>query len=145
MMADGGTYYEGSVIRAFVPYGWKAFLGIDSEGKASEKKLHICKGADSELDIFSKVSVTVCFYSEDDFFFSPRGFYDDVADIEPVSIGDKTYTGYTCKSLGYPYTMLERHENGCVFFVMILEKNGDHVISISDSDVSAILESIERA
>ena len=64
--------------------------------------------------------------------------------MEPFSLGEYTWSGYTCTSLGYPYTMLEAKQDGCVFFIMALTKNGDHAISLADADVQMILESLTQ-
>ena len=40
--------------------------------------------------------------------------------------------------------MLEAERDGCIFYVMILMKNGDHEISLDDADVREILKSIEQ-
>lgn len=138
-----GTYFDTGRVRVFVPSGWKAFLGIDSEGRPDAKKLHIFKDATIETDIFIKAGITVCYFSKGEYFYSPKGFYDEVCDIEPKMIGERTFEGYTCKSIGYPYTMLDCFEDGCVIHVMILEKNGDHSISLSDKDVIDVISSIE--
>ena len=38
--------------------------------------------------------------------------------------------------------MLEAKDDGCVFQVMILMKNGEYEISFNDADVRSIIESI---
>ena len=48
--------------------------------------------------------------------------------MDPFVLGEYTWNGYTCTSLGYPYTMLEAKQDGCVFQVMILTKNGEYEI-----------------
>ena len=137
--------YDNGVIRAVVPEGWKAFGGTDSEGKETPKKVLIYKNAEHPLDIFKKTGITVCFFSEKDFYLSPKWFYDNVVDIEPVQMGRYLWTGYTCTSLGYPYTMLEGRENSTVFQLMILMEIGEERISLWDSDVIQIVESICRS
>lgn len=137
-----GQQFDNGIFRVFVPSGWKHFYGIDSDGKASPKKLHVYKDAQTEFDIFSKAGITVCFYGKDEIFFSIRVFYDNVQDIEPFELGGHLWKGYTCTSFGYPYTMLDTTSNGVTFQVMILMKNGEHEISLDDDDVKIILESI---
>jgi len=127
-----------------VPPGWMAFCGIDSEGRTSPKKVHIFKGAKLETDIFTHAGITICFFGREDYYLSPKFFYDDVKDMEPFVLGAYTWNGYTCTSMGYPYTMLEARQDGCVFQVMILMKNGDHEILLSDADVQAILKSLTQ-
>ena len=65
-----------------------------------------------------------------------------MVDLEEFTLGAYMWNGYTCTSLGYPYTMLEATHDGCVFHVMILMKNGEYEISLNDADVRSIIESI---
>lgn len=134
--------FDNGLFRVLVPSGWKVFYGIDSECKITQKKVHICKDAESEIDIFTHASITICFFDTEDYYFSPKFFYDNVVDMKAFELGYYTWHGYTCTSLGYPYTMLEAKHNGCVFQVMILMKNGEYEISLDDADVKMILESL---
>ncbi|MBE6612297.1 MAG: hypothetical protein E7632_07380 [Ruminococcaceae bacterium] len=136
--------FDSGCFRVLVPEGWLAFCGIDSQGRTWPRKVHICKDARIQTDFYTHVSITVCFFGKEDIYISPKMFYDDIADMEPFATGAHTWSGYTCTSLGYPYTMLEAHEDGCVFQVMILMKNGDYVLSLADADVQSILESITQ-
>lgn len=138
-----GQLFCGEFFSVFVPTGWLSFFGIDSDGKESPKKLHIYKGARTELDIFSRAGITVCYYGENEIFISPKAFYDDVCDIAPFETEGCLWKGYTCKSFGYPYTMLEAQWETGAFQVMILMKNGEHSISLEDSDVRMIIESLK--
>lgn len=137
--------FENDLLRVLVPQGWKLFYGIDSECNTSEKKLHIFKEAETEFDIFSRAGITICFYGKEDIFISIKDVYDNVADIEPIRLGEHLWEGYTCTSLGYPYTMLTSKRDGVIFYAMILTRNGEYEISLDDSDVKTILESISQA
>ncbi len=137
-----GQLFENEIFSVFVPTGWMLFYGIDSDGKASPKKLHVYKDAQSEFDIFSKAGITICYYGKDTVFLSPRAFYDDVCDIKPFKSGNRLWNGFTCTSFGYPYTMLDSTNDGVTLQVMILMKNGEHEISLDDADVQEILQSI---
>lgn len=138
-----GHLFDNGILRVFVPEGWLLFYGIDSDGKASPKKVHIYKDAQSELDIFSKAGITICFYGKDQIFLSIRALYENICDLEPFEYGNLLWNGYTCTSFGYPYTMLTANQNEATFQVMILTQNGEHTISLEDGDVQAILKSIE--
>lgn len=135
--------FDSGCFRIVVPTGWMAFLGIDSECRTTQKKVHIFKDAKLETDIFTHAGITICFFDRQDYYVSPKFFYDNVADIEAFTLGAYTWNGYTCTSFGYPYTMLEANHDGCVFQVMILMKNGEHQISLQDPNVRSILASIE--
>ncbi|MBQ8523338.1 MAG: hypothetical protein IJ457_01800 [Clostridia bacterium] len=138
----GIDLFDSGCIRVAVPEGWMAFCGIDSECRTTPKKVHIFKDAKLETDIFTHSGITVCFFDSDDIYVSPKFIYDNVEDMEAFTLGAYTWNGYTCTSLGYPYTMLEATHNGCVFQVMLLMKNGEHEISLYDADVRAVIESI---
>jgi len=137
-----GTFDSG-IVEIAVPDGWMAFCGIDSECRTTPKKVHVFKDAELETDIFTHAGLTVCFYGPEDSWLSPKCFYDNVSDMEPFVLGTYTWRGYTCSSFGYPYTMLETECDGCIFFVMILTKNGGHEVSLQDPDVENILKSLK--
>jgi len=136
------SVFDSGRFRVTVPDGWMAFCGIDSGGKVTPKTVHIYKGISLETEIFTHAGITVCFFDREDYYFSPKCFYDNVKDMEPLPIGDYTWDRYTCTSIGYPYTMLNANKDGRVFQVMILTKNGEHEISLEDADVRLIIESI---
>ena len=138
----GIDLFDSEYFRIIVPAGWMAFFGIDSECRTTQKKVHIFKEAKLETDIFTHAGITICFFNRQDYYLSPKFIYDNVEDMEAFTLGAYTWNGYTCTSLGYPYTMLEAKHNGCVFQVMILMKNGEHEVSLNDADVRSIIESI---
>lgn len=138
-------WFDNGILRVRVPSGWGLFYGIDSDGKVTPKKVHVYKDAKIETDIFTHAGITICFFDRQDSYLSPKFFYDNVVDMEPFILGSYTWDGYTCTSLGYPYTMLEAKHDGCVFQVMILMENGEHKLSLDDADVKAILESLTQA
>jgi len=142
---DVSEWFDNGVLRVQVPSGWKLFHGTDSESRITQKKIHICKDGKLETDIFTHVCITVCFFGKQDYYLSPKFFYDDVADMEAFTLGAYTWNGYTCTSLGYPYTMLDAKRDGCVLQVMILMKNGEQEISLDDADVKMILESLSSS
>lgn len=134
--------YCNEYIQVLVPENWKAFLGIDPEGNATPKKVHIYKDAESEFDIFYKAGITVCYYEDANQYFMIKDLYDEVEDILPFELGNYCWSGYRCKSLGYPYIMLETNEKTDRILVMILTENGKNKISFLDSDVQMIMKSI---
>jgi hypothetical protein len=136
--------FDSGYFRIVVPEAWLAFCGIDSECRTTQKKVHIFKEAKLETDIFTHAGLTICFFGKEDYYLSPKFFYDNVVDMEPFTLGAYTWNGYTCTSFGYPYTMLEAKHDGCVFQVMILTKNGEYEISLTDADVQTILTSLTQ-
>lgn len=108
-------WFDNGILRVLVPSGWELFYGIDSECRKTQKKVHIYKDAKRETDIFTHAGITICFFDRQDYYLSPKFIYDNVADMEAFTLGAYTWNGYTCSSLGYPYTMLEAKRDGCVF------------------------------
>lgn len=133
--------FKNAFLRVLVPNGWLPFHGIDSDGKETQKKLHIYKDAAVETDIFTKAGITVCHYGKDQIYLSPKAFYDDARDLEPFDCG-RRWEGYTCSSFGYPYIMLTSYEGEVTLQVMILTENGENKICLTDPDVTLILESL---
>ncbi|MGN1198667.1 MAG: hypothetical protein ACI4TA_13865 [Acetatifactor sp.] len=134
--------FNNEFLQVIVPENWKVFLGIDAEGKTTQKKLHIYKNAESELDIFHKAGITICYYEDAGQYLLIKDLYDDVIDILPFELGNYCWSGYTCRSFGYPYIMLESSEKTDRILLMILTENGENKISFSDSDVQEIIKSI---
>ena len=134
--------FSNEFLQVIVPDNWKAFLGIDAEGKTTQKKLHIYKNAESELDIFHKVGITICYYEDAGQYLLIKDLYDDINDIPSFELGNYCWSGYTCRSFGYPYIMLESSEKTDRILLMILTENGENKISFSDSDVQEIIKSI---
>ena len=134
--------FRNEFLQVIVPDNWKAFLGIDAEGKTTQKKLHIYKNAESELDIFHKAGITICYYEDAGQYLLIKDLYDDINDIPSFELGNYCWSGYTCRSFGYPYIMLESSEKTDRVLLMILTENGENKISFSDSDVQEIIKSI---
>ena len=137
-----GEIFDNGTVAVFVPDGWRAFQGTDSDENINPRRLYVYKNVDHELDIFARVGITLCFYGKGMIYLSGKNFYSDVRDITPFTLGKYDWNGYTCTSLGYPYTVLETEKDGHHIQVMILEKNGEYSISPEDEDVRAIIESI---
>ena len=134
--------FSNEFLQVAVPENWKSFLGIDAEGKVTPKKLHVYKNAKCEMDIFHKAGITICYYEDAGQYFLIKALYDEGEDISPFEMGNYCWSGFTCKSFGYPYIMLETSESTDRVLVMILTENGENKISFSDNDVQIILKSI---
>ncbi|MBQ8696498.1 MAG: hypothetical protein IJ519_02155 [Clostridia bacterium] len=130
-------------LRLTVPDGWRAYYGIDSDGKITPKKIHVYKGSENVSDVYSKVGITVCVFPKEEIYLSAKGFYLEVTDIEAVSIGAHLYEGYTCTSCGYPYTMLVSKNEEYTLQIMVLMKNGKESLSLYDNETLSVISSIE--
>lgn len=142
----GETFGDGN-ISALVPDGWMGFHGTDYFEEYEEgydpNVIQIAKGAKSEWDLLSTPYVMISYFGPDNPMMEPmKELYEESADIEPVTIGDYTWSGFTGKSIDTPIAILWTGEEGSdQIQVMICLENGDK-ISLEDADVQAIIASI---
>lgn len=143
-----GETFDGGNISALVPDGWMGFHGVDFFEEYEEgydpNVIQIAKGAKSERDQFSTPYVMISYYGPDNPMFEPsKDYYDEGADLEPITLGDYTWKGFTAKSLDTPIAMLWTGEQGSgQILVTLCLENGDK-ISLEDADVQAIIASIQ--
>ena len=135
--------FKNSLLSLSVPDGWKVFDTTDIDGNKTDKKIFVYKNAEDPLHIFSRAGITLCYFSKRDIYLSPKRFYENVEDIAPLELGNYLWEGYTCTSVGYPYTMLEAHKDGTVLQLMMLMENNGERISLSDPDVREMIGSIK--
>ena len=85
----------------------------------------------------------ISYFSPDNPMYEPsKDYYDEGADLEPITLGDYTWKGFTAKSLDTPIAMLWTGEYGeGQIQLMICLENGEK-ISLDDVDVQAIIASI---
>ena len=143
----GETYNAGNV-SAFVPNGWKAFpvtdAFADDPSTIDPDGMRICKGGETEMDIFSKPYLQITYYGEDVTFFAPtKDFYDNAVDLTPFTLGELTWNGYTADSMGYPIAVIWAEKGDIQYQVNCFLGASDGTISLDDADVKAILESIK--
>lgn len=143
-----GDVYDAGKVSAIVPDGWKAFgmtdLYADDATTMDETKIRIAKGAETEMDLYSKPFIEIDYYTPDIDMMTPeKDFYDNAKDIKAVKIGDRTWNGITGTSLDAPLTVLWTGKAGADQFQVTLwtEMDGSK-ISLDDADVQSIIESI---
>ena len=142
-----GIPKDTGIIKVLVPDGWKAFdvkdMWAEEENALDPKQLQIYKGAETETDMFGKCGMNINYYPPGTTFVSAKSFYDDVKDIDSFEKAGYSWSGYTCSSAGYEYTILEGNKGEEDLQVSIITKAGDNTMSIDDEDVQSILDSIE--
>lgn len=143
-----GETFDGGNISALVPEGWMGFHGTDYFDEYEEgydpNLIQIAKGAESDWDLFTTPYVMISYFGSDNPMMEPmKDLYEETADIEPVTIGDYTWKGFTGKSIGTPIAILwTGEEESDQIQVTICLENGDK-ISLEDADVQAIIASIK--
>ena len=118
-----GETFDGGNISALVPDGWMGFHGMDY------------------FDEYEEGMMT--YFSPDNPMYEPsKDYYEEGADLEPITLGSYTWKGFTAKSLDTPIAILWTGEEGeGQIQLMICLENGDK-ISLDDADVQAIIASI---
>ncbi len=146
-----GETYDGGNLTVLVPEGWMAFNGVDFFDEYEEgydpNVVRIAKNAESEWDLFSKPYIEVEYYGPDASMVEPyRDAYEDPEDLEPLSLGDYTWQGFTGKSLmEQPMAVLWTEKGEHQFQATLYLESGDSKISLEDAEVLAILESVAPA
>ena len=139
-----GETYDAGNVSALVPTGWKAFPVSDLfdsyDGEYDPTALQICKGGDSEWDLFSKPYVQINYYPDNTMYTDMKDFYDDTADLEPIQAGGYTWNGFTGTSLDTPIAVI--WTTGDVQLQVTMSLGEDDPITPTDADVLAILGSI---
>lgn len=144
----GETYDAGSV-SALVPEGWKAFPVVDAfsdeENATVPDKLNVCKGGETDLDLFSHPYIQITYFDPGtDMMNLSSSWYDDPVELDPITTGDKTWNGFSAASLGSKLTVLWTGEiGGDQFQVTLWTETDNGTISLEDADVQAILSSIQ--
>lgn len=123
------------------------FHGVDLFDEYEEgydpNVIQIYKGAKSEWDQFSTPYVMISYYGPDNPMFEPsKDFYEEGADLEPVTLGDYTWKGFTAKSLDTPIAILWTGEEGSDQLQLTICLENGSKISLEDADVQAIIASI---
>ncbi|WP_276875069.1 hypothetical protein [Levyella massiliensis] len=125
--------YQTKLLSVEVPKGWKF---VDQPNKADSA--YIYKG---EKEAMESPAVVITYCDPDTQMLSPRAAYQNTKDIDPVTIGDYTWEGFTAESFDYPITVLLLKEPHQLQVVLFKEVEGQK-INLEDDDVQTIIRSI---
>jgi len=144
-----GEYFDAGEVKALVPKDWKAFPMADvfaeEEGATEPDVIQIGKGAKEELDLYSVPYLYIVYSNPDVTLVAPDStWYDDPVDLEPMTIGNFTWTAFSCTSFGVPMTILfAEGSNNQQYQVTVYTDQSEGQISLEDADVQAIIASIQ--
>lgn len=151
----GGGAAETYDVGAFtisVPSGWTVFPQTDIFGETNEdgtepidpESILLAKGANDEFDAYSKPSVRIYYYSPDTIVMDSKDFYDDVQELEGVTVNGVECEAFSGDSLGYVYQLISYVTDDAQYEISILISNDGKETGITweDADVKAIMESI---
>ncbi len=144
--------YDTGVFTVSVPSGWTAFPQTDIFGEKDEQgnypidpeTIFIAKGASSEMDAYGKANIRIYWYSPETTVMEFRSIYDDVTDLEGVTINGIACTGFRGTSLGYTYEILHYVTDNAQFDLNILVAvDGKETgVTWEDPDIKTIMESL---
>ena len=143
-------FFSAENVKAVVPEGWMAFtiadVFSDVEGAKDPDVIQICKGAESDFDLFTNPYVQINYYGPDVEFFAPgKDWYTDTEDIKPFKAGNHEWEGFTGYSDEYLFAILWCIE-GDIEYQATMWLNGENIsINYNDDDVLAILASVAPA
>lgn len=130
-----------------LPEGWMAIpvMEMFSE-KANTPKtdsIKLCKGAQSQFDIFSKPVLEILFYGKTQGIMPPKSVYRNVVDLAPFVTGPHTWTGFSASAmLGKELILLWEDTGEIQYQVVVWPKGEEETIGLQDEDVAMILKSI---
>ncbi len=141
-----GEIYETSMMSVLIPDGWMAFPKSDifeeyPDEPGNPSGLLIYKGAKEEWDQFTKPGLTINYYTPDTTLVILKDYYDDVKDLKDMTIGGRTWQGFTATSLDTPVAVVWTTEPDQIEVNCWLQTD-EGSISVDDADVQAILASI---
>lgn len=142
-----GTVYDAGSVSVLIPEGWKALAvknGFSDEEDVYPDRLNICKGGKEEVDLLDYPSIKLTYFAPDtDMLTLSPSLYDNVQELEPITIGERTWTGFSGTSLRKKLILLWTGESGADQFQVALWIEAEMgTISLEDADVQAIIASI---
>lgn len=145
--AVAGETYDAGQVSALVPGGWKAFpqhdVFSDDPNAMLPDVINICKGGESDMDLFSKPYIRFDFGGANKtLYMADKDFYDDVKDLDPITTGSHTWNGFSCDNYGSKLTVLFCEEGAIQYQASIFTETSGGKISLEDADVLAILASV---
>ena len=130
-----------------LPEGWMAIPVMEPFGDNPNTPkgdcVKLCKGAESQLDMFTKPLIEITFYGKKQGVMPPKFVYGNVVDLVPLATGDHTWTGFTARALMNKELILLWEDTGEYQYQVVLWPKGEEeAIGLQDNDVVMILESI---
>jgi len=140
-----GDVYSTEVMSVVAPSGWKVFpyyvLGSSTETR--EDILGVYKGAKEPIDQMSTPGLVINYFSEAKIVMTPpKSWYEDVVDIEPFTLGNYTWEGFTGTRSDMPQAICWTTNAVELFQVVVWLENGGKKLSFDDADVQSIIASI---
>ncbi len=138
-----GETKEVEISPSWFPEGWMDTIW-NCPVSPSPIRHRSIRGAKEEIDMWSTPSVQITYWKdgEEDILTSAKSAYDDTKDIDPVTIGDYTWKGFTGSFSDKPVTFLYTDEVGPFSLAVFTDVDGK-TISLEDADFQAIVNSLK--
>ena len=130
-----------------LPEGWMAIPVMDTFGgnpnMPKSDSVKLCKGAQSQFDMFTKPLIEITFYGKKQGIMAPKTAYRNVVDLASFATGNHIWTGFCASALMGKELILLWEDTGEYQYQVVLWPNGeDETIGLEDNDVVMILQSI---
>ena len=135
-----------------LPAGWNAFPQEDIFGDKDEngkypistESIVLGKGAEDEWSALSGPMVRIYYYDPDAYLMDSRGFYEDIQELEGVTVGGVACEAFQGTNLGYSYQFVTyiTEDAQYEFNILVSTENESTGISWDDPEVLAIMESV---
>lgn len=142
------TTFEVGNFTVGVPAGWTAFtttdMFADDPNTVNPNQIQICKGGETQFDLFSKPYVQFDYYGPDKTMMRPtKDIYENGADLEAITAGEYTWEGFTADSGDNKLAVLFLEIDEERSFQATVWYNVDgNAINLTDADVLQILASV---
>ena len=151
---DGGkkaepTEYNAGNVKVMVPGGWKALqvnnIFAEDPSSADPDKINVVKGGKTDADLFTCPYIQISHTDPSTTMVPPtKDFYDNAEDLEPITAGGMTWTGFKAESLGTKIAILWATDaDGHQFQLSCFVEATKGSIKVTDADFLEILGSVQ--
>ncbi|MCL2815732.1 MAG: hypothetical protein FWD23_14135 [Oscillospiraceae bacterium] len=144
-----GETHDTGTFSVLVPKGWEV-SPFYKDGEVEPNTLAVHKGTAMDYMLLAVPMIQFYFFPEGDRFGSniDKAMYDSPADIEPVKIGEYTWTGFTYMgtksgtAFDVPCVLIWTDAGAHKIQAAVWLELGETKITLEDADVQAILSSL---
>lgn len=130
------------------PEGWGLVPVPDMldkyEGDTDPNAAYIILNGTKDTDVIRHPYIWLTYYPDASKYSSSKAFYDEVKDLEPVTVGGKSWEGYSYVSSGYPGFCLTAKDGDALWVCLVSsERDNGEKIAVTDEAFRSIIESVK--
>ena len=146
-----GKTVEAGRITALCPNGWYSAKVYDINSREADTvrddTVRFIKNGAKDKDFLNNAYIEIRYYaSENDLpKTEPKKLYDNVENIDKMTIGESEWSGYSASSLGKNFIYLESKQDKAAFTAYLyLRDDTGNTASLGDADVQGILAGVKK-